>query len=121
MQFTYDSAGDETSVTDEVGDITTYTYDQMGRVLTEQNPVQAAASKDTAYTYDADGNLTVITDANGNSTTYTYNARNELVNVNGCPQWRHDLRLRRRRQRDLRHRSRSAIETPIRTTMTTTC
>ena len=60
---------------------TTYTYDQMGRVLTEQNPVQAAAGKDTAYTYDADGNLLTATDANGHTTTYTYNARDELVTV----------------------------------------
>ncbi len=81
VKFGYDSAGDVTSVTDEVGNTTTLTYDALGRVLTSQNPVQAAASKDTAYTYDSAGNLTAITDANGHTTTYTYNARNELVNV----------------------------------------
>ena len=81
VEYGYDSAGDVTSMTDEVGDTTTLTYDSMGRILTEQNPVQAAAGKDTAYTYDADGNLTSITDANGNTTTYTYNARNELATV----------------------------------------
>ena len=40
---------------------------QMGRILTEQDPVQAAAGKDTAYVYDAAGNLTSVTDASGTS------------------------------------------------------
>jgi YD repeat-containing protein len=53
----------------------------LGRVLTEQNPVQAAASKDTAFTYDEDGNLLTATDANGHTTSYSYNARNEEVSV----------------------------------------
>ena len=64
-----------------MGDTVTYTYDQMGRVLTEQNPVQAAAGKDTAFTYDDDGNLLTVTDANGHTTSYTYNARNEAVSM----------------------------------------
>ena len=51
----------------------------MGRVLTEQNPVQAAADKETVFTYDPDGNLLTATDANGHTTTYAYNARNEEV------------------------------------------
>jgi RHS repeat-associated protein len=77
----YDSAGDVTHVTDEVGDTTTYTYDNAGRVLTSQDPVQAAASKDTAYAYDAAGNQTSMTDALGHVTSYTYDARNRLTAV----------------------------------------
>ena len=93
----------------------------MGRVLTEQNPVQAAAGKDTAYTYDAAGNLLAITDANGHTTTYTYNARNELVSVTDALDRRHDLRLRRRGQPDRRHRPAGQPRAPTPTTTTTTC
>ena len=50
IEYGYDSAGDVTSVTDEVGDTVTYTYNSVGEVLTEQNPVQAAASKDVSFT-----------------------------------------------------------------------
>ena len=92
-----------TSVTDEEGDTVTYTYDEMGRVLTEQNPVQAAAGKDTAFTYDGDGNLLTVTDANGHTT---------ILYVQ-CPQRRsehdrrdgpnHELWIRRRGQLDHRH------------------
>jgi RHS repeat-associated protein len=79
--YGYDSAGDVTSVTDEMGDTVTITYDKMGRELTEQNPVQAAAGKNTAFTYDHNGNLLTETDANGHTTTYSYNARNEKVTM----------------------------------------
>ena len=81
VHYNYDSAGDVTSVTDEMGDTTTYTYDKAGRILTEQNPVQAAAGKETSFTYDADGNLLTATDANSHTTTYVYNARNEEVSM----------------------------------------
>jgi RHS repeat-associated protein len=81
VKIHYDAAGDVTSMTDELGRTTTYTYDQAGRVLTSQDPVQAAASKDTAYTYDADGNELTVTDALGNVTSYAYDARDELVGM----------------------------------------
>jgi YD repeat-containing protein len=54
-----------TSVTDEVGDTVSYTYNNMDEVLTEQNPVQAAAGKDVSFSYDDDGNLLSTTDADG--------------------------------------------------------
>ena len=62
IDSTYDSAGDITSITDTTGDTTTYTYDPIGRILTEENPIQAVSDKDTAFTYDADGNLLTATD-----------------------------------------------------------
>ena len=98
IQYAYNSAGDVTAVTDEVGDTVTYTYDQMGRELSSQDPVQAAAGKDTAYVYDAAGNLISVTDALGNITTYSYNARNELVSVKDPLSQHHDIRIRRRGQ-----------------------
>jgi hypothetical protein len=41
----------------------------MGRLLTAQNPVQAAAGKEIVDTYDKDGNLLTTTDADGHTTT----------------------------------------------------
>jgi YD repeat-containing protein len=79
--YGYDPAGDLTSVTDELGHTSHYTYDPMGRVLTAQDPVQAAAGTNTAYTYDPAGNLLSATDALSHVTTYSYNARNELVGM----------------------------------------
>jgi len=81
VRLTYDSAGDVASVTDEAGDTVSYTYDNAGRVLTEQDPVQAAAGKETSFTYDHDGNLLTATDANGHIITYVYNSRNEEVSM----------------------------------------
>ena len=63
-----------------------------------QDPVQAAAGKDTAYVYDAAGNLTSVTDALGHITTYAYNARNELSQRQGSAFQYHDLWIRCRRQ-----------------------
>ena len=54
---------------------------RWAEVLTEQNPVQAAAGKDVSFSYDADGNLLTVTDAKGNTVTYRYNARNEEVSM----------------------------------------
>jgi YD repeat-containing protein len=50
VHFGYDSAGDITSVTDELGQSSSFTYDQAGRVLTSADPVELAAGKVTAYT-----------------------------------------------------------------------
>jgi YD repeat-containing protein len=81
IEYGYDTAGDVSSITDEVGDTVTYTYNKMGQVLTEQNPVQAAAGKDGAFAYDEDGNLLTETDADGLTTSYTYNARDEELSM----------------------------------------
>jgi RHS repeat-associated protein len=53
----------------------------MGRLLTAQNPVQAAAGKEIVDTYDKDGNLLTTTDADGHTTTYAYNARDEETSM----------------------------------------
>jgi YD repeat-containing protein len=55
--------------------ITTYTYDAAGNVLTAKD----ASNKTTTYQYDASGNLTLVRDAVGNTVTYTYGASNELL------------------------------------------
>lgn len=68
--YAYDIAGNLTGVTDPNGNVTTYVYDDFGRMLTQTSPVTGT----TSYGYDAAGNLTSTTEANGATTTRTYDA-----------------------------------------------
>ena len=71
IQYGYDSAGDVKTVTDEVGDTITYTYDADGpRANRRKTRFRRRPARDTAYAYDAAGNLTIETDALGHTTTY---------------------------------------------------
>jgi YD repeat-containing protein len=50
-QEAYDSADDMTSQTNELQDVTSYTYDDLGRVLTETEPVPASGGTAPTLTY----------------------------------------------------------------------
>jgi len=54
----------------------TFTYDQLGRLLTALNPEQVGA---TTFTYDDNGNLITKTDPRGIVTTNTYDDLNRLT------------------------------------------
>jgi RHS repeat-associated protein len=73
--YGYDTADDLTSVTDPNGNVTTYNYDDFGRLL-QQN---SAVTGSTTYSYDAAGNLTSTTDANGATTSRTYDAAGRIL------------------------------------------
>jgi RHS repeat-associated protein len=68
--YEYDVHGNLTKVTDPNGNVTRYTWDDFGGMLTQVSPVTGT----TTYEYDAAGNLTNTTDANGAVTTRTYDA-----------------------------------------------
>ena len=68
--YTYDVAGNLASVTDPNGNVTTYVYDDFGRMLSQMSPVTGL----TKYSYDAAGDLLSTTDANNAVTTRTYDA-----------------------------------------------
>ncbi|MGW6199354.1 hypothetical protein ACWF0M_24610 [Kribbella sp. NPDC055110] len=51
----------------------TYTYDAVGRLTAQVDPVSAIEQIGVSYGYDAAGNRTRYTDGRGNSTTYTVN------------------------------------------------
>ncbi len=66
--YRYDIGGNLTGVTDPNGNVTSYQYDDFGRMLTQTSPVTGT----TSYAYDLAGNLTSTTDANNAATTRTY-------------------------------------------------
>lgn len=89
----YDWQGNKISATDPKGNITLYTYDALGRLLTQSAPFDEAGAATsyavTRYSYDPGGNVTaraVKNNAPGaveswTSTEYAYNAMNQLVQV----------------------------------------
>jgi len=73
--YTYHPNGEQASVTDSNGNVTTYAFDDFGRLQTQNSPVTGNAS----FTYDAAGNLLTATDANGAVTTRTWDANSRLL------------------------------------------
>lgn len=84
--YTYDIQGNLKTVTDAANNLTTMTYDALGRKTGMLDPDMGPWS----YTYDAAGNLTEQFDANGNRLCFAYDPLNRLVNksktsASSCP------------------------------------
>lgn len=77
IQYTYDDAGNRTSMIDPDGGTTTYTYDDINRVTGINNSLGEV----TSFVYDNAGRLTEQTNGNGTQTIYSYNDANYLVSV----------------------------------------
>jgi RHS repeat-associated protein len=75
--YAYDILGNLTSVTDPNGNVTSYIYDDFGRMIRQTSPVTGV----TNYAYDAAGNLGTMTDANNATTTRTYDALNRMLSA----------------------------------------
>nr|MCR4782771.1 DNRLRE domain-containing protein [Lachnospiraceae bacterium] len=73
--YTYDEAGNVSSVTDGNGSKTLYKYDKDNNLIKEINPLGDIKN----YSYDKSGNLTKETLANGKSITYKYDKLGELI------------------------------------------
>jgi RHS repeat-associated protein len=84
--YTYDTVGNQVTVTDPRGNTTTKTYDGMRRVIQVTPPAPFAANI-TKTTYDLDGRPTQVMQATGNSatpwrtTTTAYNAAGKPIKV----------------------------------------
>lgn len=76
-EYAHDALGNRTVITDARGNATRYTYDALGRLVAEVNPLGYT----TRYAYDALGQRTVITAADGIVTRYTYDALGRLSAV----------------------------------------
>jgi RHS repeat-associated protein len=75
MFVTYDPTGNRTATTDARGQMTTYEYDPLNRVITTTN----ALDGQTSVAYDGLGNRLSTTDANGHTTTFTYDDLGRLT------------------------------------------
>ena len=67
--FTYDLAGQRTSITDPAGNTTLYLYDHAGRLVEEVDP----RGNSTHYQYNAAGEVTRVVDRNSRKRDFTYN------------------------------------------------
>jgi RHS repeat-associated protein len=65
----YNTSSFMSSFTDALSEVTSFTYDGAGRVLTETLPDTRVITN----TYDSNGNLTSITPASSNEHSFTYN------------------------------------------------
>ena len=65
------------STRDKRGNISSFTYDNEGRLLTATDPL----GNRTTYAYDANGNRTLVTDAKGKSTAFVHDALNRLTSI----------------------------------------
>jgi RHS repeat-associated protein len=64
-----------TSLSDANNNVTSYSYNQLGHLMKETDPL----GNITSYAYNAKGNLTSKTDANGNTINYSYDANGRLL------------------------------------------
>ncbi len=64
-----------TTLTDANLNLTSYSYDQLGRLIKETGPL----GNITSNTYNVKGNLISKTDANGNTVTYSYDGNGRLL------------------------------------------
>jgi RHS repeat-associated protein len=76
--FTYDDVGNLLTLTDAEDNTTTYTYDALGQVVTDTNELNGVCS----YVYDALGNVIQKTDRDGRVTQCIYNMLGQLTTEN---------------------------------------
>lgn len=77
LEYEYSPAGNIAEITDENADTSTFSFDQLDRIVSESH---SKTGDNMSYTYDASGNrLTSM--KNSVSSSYVYNARNELLSV----------------------------------------
>lgn len=76
-EYTYDTRGNQTSVTDTLGRTTTYAYDINGRLLIATDP----AGNQTQNQYDAAGQLIETEDSLGRITKYEYDENGRIIST----------------------------------------
>jgi RHS repeat-associated protein len=86
--YTYDGLGDQLTVTPPAGPVTSYAYDQAGDLLTTtldgytgnpSDPVPAENLVEESRAYDPAGRLASVTNVMGTTTNYTYYGNNLLA------------------------------------------
>jgi YD repeat-containing protein len=74
-------ASGSTTLTNGLGQATTYTYNAAGELIQVTAPTVNGVTPATTYQYDANGNLLQMTDANGGITSYGYDANGNLLSI----------------------------------------
>jgi RHS repeat-associated protein len=80
VQYQYDHYGNVLSKTDELGHITSYTYDSNQNLLSVSQQANSGYAT-TSYTYNSFGEPLTVTDPLGNVTTNTYDTHGNLLTV----------------------------------------
>ena len=75
---TYDAFGRRAATNDPLGNVTQFTYDGLGRIVTTTRTL-AGLPVTSHNLFDAAGNRLAATDANGHTTTYVYDSLNRLA------------------------------------------
>lgn len=87
--FTYDARGNQTSITDALGNTESLEYDALNRLVKRIS----ALAVETDYTYDAAGNLASVS-VGGATTTYQYDSNGNLLSASdpagAVTQWTYD-------------------------------
>jgi YD repeat-containing protein len=76
-EYAYNAVGNRTSVKDALGNITTYGYDELNRVIQKIDPL----TNDWTYVYDAAGRIISATDAKDQVIEYTYDNAGQLIEI----------------------------------------
>ncbi|MGB0743337.1 MAG: LamG-like jellyroll fold domain-containing protein [Opitutales bacterium] len=71
-RYTYNEFSSPLSITDPNGNLTEFTYDGQGNLLTQVQHGNGSDTLTTTFTYHSSGDIQSITDAEGNVTSYTY-------------------------------------------------
>jgi len=76
--FSYDAYDRVKTLADALGNTTTYSFDNAGRMTQSTGPAVNGSAVTTSYAYDTPGNLVSLTDAGGNTTTFEYDKRGRM-------------------------------------------
>jgi len=78
--YTYNALNQLTKITDALGNIKNFTYDLLGRKLSEEDfhTVNDTTFGARSWTYDKNGNITQTTDAKNQVTAFTYDELDRL-------------------------------------------
>ncbi len=86
-QTTYDLLGNITSITDAEGQLATFIYDDLGRLIESQDPlIETGIDKtDRVLLYDEMGNVLLTEDRSGRQRRHTYDNLNRLTKTEYLP------------------------------------